>query len=245
MNARTLLFALASVALALTACDKSPPNHREDPPPADDLQVDVTPGPDTLPIDHPPIDQPPVDDGKVSADVQRVSLHQLERSISAVLGNDANGNPITWMLGNANGFSRYGPTLGVADFINTTEENLEPSALYLKFAGDMARDVCNRALAADAQRTVATERVITRFAAPTDTVQSAPAAVDENLRYLKLRFHGVHVDGDGAKLAPLKTLFATAVEKAAGTGTPTAAHVRTGWHAVCVALITDPEFHLY
>lgn len=66
-------------------------------------------------------------------------------------------------------------------------------------------------------------------------------------RYLKLRFHGVKVAADDVQtLAPLRTLFDTVVTKAQGTSAqPTAAHVQTGWHAVCVALVTDPEFHIY
>ncbi|MCA3015787.1 MAG: hypothetical protein INH41_25655, partial [Myxococcaceae bacterium] len=80
----------------------------------------------------------------------------------------------------------------------------------------------------------------------TDTVTSNRAAVDQNLGYLKLRFHGIKVvAGDETTLGPLRTLFDDAVKGAAGTATPTAAHVREGWRAVCVALLMAPEYHLY
>lgn len=87
------------------------------------------------------------------------------------------------------------------------------------------------------------ERLVSR----TDTVKSSPAGVDQNLRYLKLRFHGVRLaDDDVTRIAALRKLFDAVVTKAAGTASaPTQTHVKTGWHALCVALITDPELHIY
>jgi hypothetical protein len=198
--------------------------------------VDTTPGGNTLPVDHPALDAP-----LMSAGARRVTVEQLRRSVPIVLGNDTAGNAITWKVGTKNGFDENGDTLGEADYVNTTEDNLEPAPLYVKFVDDAARDVCTRALAADAARTDASTRVILRHVEKTDTVQSAAAKVDENLRYLKLRFHAAK----DANITPLRTLFDTAVTKAANGATPTAAHVSTGWHVVCVALLTAPEFHIY
>ncbi len=182
--------------------------------------VETAPTGPGLPIDHPPLEEPPA-----SSRMRRVSLFQLKNSIATVLGNDENGKPITWIVSNKEGFTTYGPTLGEADYITLTEDDLEPSALYLKFVTDAARDACNRALDADAKRTESSDRVLLRYA----------DSVDENLRYLKLRFHGIKVQpSDLASIAPLRRLFDA-------VGDP----VRQGWHAVCVALLTDPEFHLY
>ena len=71
----------------------------------------------------------------------------------------------------------------------------------------------------------------------TDTVASNPAAIDKNLRYLLLRFHGVRArDVNNPSVARLKTLFTQVSQKATA---------RAGWQTVCVALATAPEFSLY
>ncbi|HEY0882365.1 MAG TPA: hypothetical protein VGD87_12570, partial [Archangium sp.] len=134
---------------------------------------------------------------------------------------------------------------GEPDYINVVDENLEASTLYQKFMGDMARDGCTRTANADGAL-AQNNRVLMRFVGLTDTVTSNRAGVDSNLRYLKLRFHGVKVaPTDTASLDKLRTVFDSAVRGVAGTNTPTAAHVKEGWRAVCVALITAPEYHLY
>ena len=63
------------------------------------------------------------------------------------------------------------------------------------------------------------------------------AAVDDNLRYLKLRFFAEKVQpGDDAAIADLRALFDSAVKSAAGSQPPTQTHVKEGWRTVCVAL---------
>jgi hypothetical protein len=148
-------------------------------------------------------------------------------------------------VGTQNGFTARSATLGEPDYLSVVDENLEPSPLYLKFMGDAARDACTRTANADASLAQA-QRTLTRFVGLSDTTASHRAAVDENLRYLKLRFHGVKVAADDdAPIAGLRALFDAAVKGAAGTATPTQAHVKEGWRVVCVALLTAPEYHLY
>jgi hypothetical protein len=148
-------------------------------------------------------------------------------------------------VGSNNGFTARSATLGEPDYINVVDENLEASSLYQKFMGDMARDGCTRTANADAAL-AQNARVLMRFVALNDTLTTNAAGVNENLRYLKLRFHGVKVaPTDTTTLADLRTVFDTAVRGAAGTSTPTAAHVKEGWRAVCVSLLTAPEYHLY
>ena len=174
-----------------------------------------------------------------SAGVQRLSVRQLAQTLPVVLG----GN--TWQVGANNGFNTRSATLGEPDYINVVDENLEASSLYQKFMGDMARDGCTRTANADGAL-AQSARVLMRFVSLTDTVTSNRSGVDENLRYLKLRFHGVKVaPTDTASLDGLRTVFDAAVRGAAGTSTPTAAHVKEGWRAVCVSLLTAPEYHLY
>lgn len=248
--------------LVLAACAEEAPPVEQPAGPALDVEDK---GP-VLPIDHPPIDGfgggaatgggagggTSSDAGSggggggavvitpESAGTQRLWIRQLALSMPVVLG----GN--TWMTNSTTqGFTARAATLGEPDYINVVDENLEPSALHLKFMGDAARDGCTRTANADAAL-ASNSRVLMRFVGLTDTVTSNSAGVDANLRYLKLRFHGVKVaTNDGAPIAGLRTVFDAAVRGAAGTATPTAAHVKEGWRSVCVALLTAPEYHLY
>lgn len=181
-----------------------------------------------------------------SSGAQRLSIAQMAASLPAILGTDETGQPITWKIGADDAFGKLSATLGEPDYINVTSENLEPSPLYAKFMTDMARDACNRVIAADATRTDQNKRVTQRFVSLTDTVATNASGVDENLRYLKLRFQGIKVaPTDEAPIKALRTAFDAAVKGAAGPGAITEAHVREGWRTVCVALMTSPEFHLY
>ena len=195
-----------------------------------------------------PTDHPPVDPARIikSAEIRRLSVQQLRKSLPTAFGLDENGEEITWKLGTSNGLDKMADSLGEADFIDTTEDGLEPSPLYLKFMDDVARDVCGRALVADATRTDKLQRVILRHVEPADTAATNPTGVADNLRYLKLRLHGVKLaPDDAASVAPLLELFTAAIDAAAAGETPEEAHVTEGWRAVCVALVVAPEFHLY
>ena len=177
--------------------------------------------------------------GPASAGTRRLSTRQFAQSMAVVLGGS------TWMVGTTNGFDARSRTLGEPDYLATVDENLEPSALFLKFMDDAAKDGCSRTVTADQTR-AANQRVLYKTVSLTDTVASNRAAVDSNLGSLKLRFHGIKVAaGDEVTLAPLRKLFDDAVKGAAGTATPNATHVREGWRAVCVALLMAPEYHLY
>lgn len=194
---KRLLLSAACSALFLAACSDKP--------------VTTDPGPGlkktdegtTLPIDHPTVDIP---DPISSAQPQRMSVRQLRGSFPVVVGNDVDGGVITWKVGATNGLDVYNDTLGEADYINVTNDNLEPSPLYLKFMDDAARDVCSRVLNADWVRTVDSDRQFIRFVSKTDTVTSNPGGVDNNLRYLKLRYHAIKVTND-SEIAGLRKLF--------------------------------------
>jgi hypothetical protein len=204
---------------------------------------------EVLPIDHPPVvalDAGAVDAGAVDAGArppsawsQRLSVRQLAASMPIALG----GN--TWLINTSNGFTVRGPTLGEPDYIGVVDENLEPTALYLKFMADAARDGCTRAVNADAAL-AANQRVLLRFVSPDDSVATNATAVDRNLRYLKLRFHGVKLaEGDTASISRMRALFDTAARVGTDGGSLSQANVREGWRAVCVALLMAPEYHLY
>jgi hypothetical protein len=183
-----------------------------------------------LPVDHPPIEAV-----NVPSSSQRLDVAQLQNAWAVALGKDKNGNDITWRLPDTTpGLARYQRTLGEPDYVQTTDLNHEPSLLYAKFMDDAARSVCDQALDADQLRTKKEERVLLRHIEWTDTTSTT--AIDANLRYLKLRFHGVRI-ANAEAVKPLRDLFLAAAkgDKAA----------REGWRTVCVALVTAPEFHLY
>ena len=201
------------------------------------------PGSPVDPLDHPPVDVPPA--SPISAATKRLSVEQLRRTLPALMGTDKSGNPITWRDGQSPGLDTNAAALGEADYIYVTADETAPGPLYVKFMDDAARSVCDQALEADQARPSAESRVLLRHVGFTDTVASKPTQVDDNLRYLRLRFHGAWTPGDAATIAPLRTLFADSVTALAGTSTPTEAQVMAGWRAVCVSLLTAPELHLY
>ena len=178
--------------------------------------------------------------GSNSGGTTRLSVQQLKNSLPVILGGP------TWQIGAANGFDTRSVTLGEPDYIAVVDENLEPSPLYVKFMQDMGRDACNRAMAADVAQSTMANRSIEKFVALTDTVTSNKAGVDNNLRYLRLVFHGIKVaPTDDLPIASLRKLFDDTVKAAAGVNPPTQANVTEGWRTVCVALLTAPEYHLY
>jgi hypothetical protein len=223
---------------ALAACSSGAPPEPTGP------SLTETPEMPSPPTDHPPID--PAKKPVTSAVAQRVSIAQLRGAFPVILGKDVNGKDITWMSGSIPALDKMADVLGEADYAFVTQDNRDPSALYLKFMDDAARDVCGRALTADAARPKASDRVLLRYVGPTDTETTNAAGVAQNLGYLTLRFHGIKVkEGDTARTAPLLKLFTDSVTAAAAGKAVTAVEVTEGWRAVCVALITAPEFHLY
>jgi hypothetical protein len=195
----------------------------------------------TLPFDHPPIS---IQDGGLGSDggitssaaAQRLSIRQMAASMPVILGGDS------WLINKSNGFNVRSATLGEADYIDVVTENLEASALFMKLMGDAARDGCSRAVNADKSRAQG-DRIIYRFAGLTDTASSNVKAIDDNLRYLKLRFHGVRViASDTSTIASLRTLFSDVVSASAGSAEQ---KVKEGWKTVCVALFSAPEYNLY
>jgi hypothetical protein len=191
------------------------------------------------PLDHPPFGAA---QGS-SAGPRRLTVAQLERSLGIALGKDTQGRDITWRLANGtNGFASVSQALGEPDYLSTTDRAYEPSLLYAKFVDDAARSGCDQALDADATRATKGDRVLLRHVEITDTIETNAAGFDANIRYLKLRIHGVKLAAD-ADTKPLSGLFTTAMK--ASVDPDPQVKGRAGWRAVCVALITAPEFQFY
>jgi hypothetical protein len=197
--------------------------------------------------DAPALDHPPIDPAKLpvtAANPQRLSIDQLRNVLPAAMGKDDQGNDITWLSNGKKGLDVFSTTLGEADFDKVVSEDLTPTPLYLKFMDDAARDACDRSLAADGKRTDPATRSLLRFVALTDIATPDATKVNENLRYLKLRLHGVKVAAtDDTSIKPLLDVFTGGVQGVASKDP--AAQAKNGWRAVCVAMLIAPEFHLY
>lgn len=204
---------LVPVLLVVSACSGTmtsrPPAPEPEPlPPVERLPVSVMP---TMPVTHPDVTGLAV----LSAVPRRLSIDQLERAIDSV----ANLAPGTVKLPAA-----LSVTLGRPDYQRVTEENLEPTPLFMKFLFDIAVGVCSSVSDGEAARPVA-DRLMTRF-----------STRDENLKFMALRFTGL----DGPAAEPLVQRLITVHTAASSSPKP-----RAGYEAACVALITSPEFLLY
>ena len=132
------------------------------------------------------------------------------------------------------------PVLGDPNYVSRVEEPRDVSPLYLKFADDMSRDVCRTMILNEYSPEPTESPVLTRFVDKDDLGDDE--AIDENLRYLSLHFLGEHISaGDAAALAPLRGLFAAAIDFEA----PVHQRAQEGWYATCVAMMASPSFHLY
>lgn len=163
---------------------------------------------------------------------RRMDVDQLDAAMRRATGglgwDDSGGNPQ---------FARFAATLGVPDYVGTTTEDLEVSALFLKFLDDAARSTCDRLIARE-ERAMPAERVFLVHAEIDASLPGDAAEIDENLAYLLLRFHGRRVDPGAEELEPWRELFASA--RAASPDEPSAA-----WRTTCVALFDHPDFYLY
>ncbi|MEO1337096.1 MAG: hypothetical protein AAFV29_15735 [Myxococcota bacterium] len=177
------------------------------------------------PSDEGPAVTDPVDKS-IGQVARRMTVDQMRRTIPMLFDG------ITWTLdgrnGNTSAFDTLSRTLGEPDYIEVTTPNTDPSALFAKFMDDMAGDVCTKAATRDQQTTDLERRLIARY----------PDDVARNLRYLRLKLHGIHVPQDSTDgLEELIQLHDDVVDS---TRSAVAA-----WYAVCVAMVTAPEFLTY
>ncbi len=168
---------------------------------------------------------------------KRMNIDQLD---AALLG--ASGG-LTWTVGGKNQFAALQTTLGKPDFIDMVIEDLAPSTLFQKFLQDAALNVCEALVAKDAKAKPA-DRVYFVHAEPTATPGADAAAVEKNLRYLLLRWHGRQLPQGAPQLESWRFLLAGAQKTAASTKKPAEA-AQQGWQALCVGLVTHPSFYTY
>ena len=138
---------------------------------------------------------------------------------------------------------QFAATLGRPDFAEVTVEGREMSVGFAKLAGDAARQTCRRAVEQDRDTADPAARAILRRIASTDQLDPFDANVGDNLRYLVLRFHGVHATDDAdRRLQPWFTLLQDGLS-ATDEGRFVEAEDR--WIAVCVGLALHPDFVTY
>ena len=173
--------------------------------------------------------------------VRRLPIDVLQASLPVVAGDDAIGEPLTWRVGDQDALSDdvFGTVLGRPDYVAVTEESHAPSSLYVKFVGDLARDLCQQRVDNDLK---VAEPTLWRFA-PVDG-SATDEQIDENLRYLVLRFLGMRLTTGDPYIAKLRNVFdagrATVQDQWAG-GLPDV----EGWRGVCIGLLEAPAFHAY
>ncbi len=192
-----------------------------------------------------PADQGALGDGKAVALLpepeyptrprKRMNIDQLDAALLKASGG------LTWMVAGKNQFEALSATLGKPDFADQVMEDLSPSTIFQKFLQDAALNVCEALIAKDAKAKPA-DQVFFVHALPTATPAKDPAAVEQNLRYLLLRWHGRQLPKGAPQLENWRFLLAGAQKTASGTA---AAQAQAGWQAVCVALATHPSFYTY
>ena len=153
---------------------------------------------------------------------RRLEVDHLRNSIPHLFDG------IQWLDDSENSmWDRLSRTLGEADYLEVTQTNNDPSPLFAKFMDDMASQVCQKALDRDAQTTNAEDRVLVRH----------PEDVDQNLRWLRLKLHGVLSDSEGdASIQAYRQLHASLLAQT---------NLGQAWLGVCMAMLTAPEFMTY
>lgn len=166
---------------------------------------------------------------------RRMDLDQLDATLRRATGGlgwteTRNGQEV-------NLFVDLAATLGKPDFIESTTEDLEPSALFLKFMDDAARSTCARLITRELAADPGDPMFLFIHAQPRDSLATQPDRVEKNLRALLMSFHGRHLDAGAPELQPWKWLMQS-VEHTGGQPVD-------AWRAVCVALINHPDFFTY
>ncbi len=162
--------------------------------------------------------------------MRRMDIDQLNASLRAVTGG------IGWEVNGVDQLEDLASTLGRPDYLQSTSEDLAPSLLFQKFLDDAANSACDELVQREAVGSA--DNVFLVHTTPDDTSLSDPDAVTAELQGALLRFHGHQLDATDPQLESWRWLFDTTVEV---TGGDTLA----GWRAVCIGLITHPDFAMY
>ena len=225
-----MLTALLLGLLAGCGADDDPPGETFGPEP---IQTDPSTGPGSYlddahgtPLGE--VDPPdPAEDGRP---MRRMDIDQLNASLRAVTGG------IGWEIDGVDQLEDLASTLGRPDYEQSTAEDLTPSLLFQKFLDDAANHVCEELVARESVGEP--DNVFLVNATLADTSASNPDAIAADLRGALLRFHGHALDEGDPQLEPWRFLFDTTVDVTGGD-------TYAAWRAVCIGLVTHPDFTLY
>lgn len=246
---RALMKATVAAALALTACDAptTPDGETAAPGETPTAAADRAPAPGgsahSADERAAPAPRAVTEGDPVAVDLlppvqvdarprRRMNLDQLARAMTQVSG----GIGWTELRGNneVDLFEELSATLGKPDYVQVVSENLDPSALFLKFLDDAARSVCAKMIVAD-MGVAAADRTIFKHVEPREA--STDDAVDANLAWMVKRFHSRDLPPQSPRVQSWRWLYDSVVH--------ITAEPIDGWNAVCVGLFTHVDFYSY
>lgn len=203
--------------------------------PSDKGTVDTSIPVDMAVIDAGMVDMSVVEPDQVGRSAGRMTIDQLARSIPIITDG------IRWTEDFGNGpvdmMTILAPTMGAPDYRNITVENLEPTLIIAKFMRDASNRICTEWVARDQEQAVG-ERSLVRHA-EWDSLDEAE--VKATIKALQFRFFARQIPADDdTPIAALYDLFRNASSTAIE-----GREAADGWTAICIALMTDPEFVLY
>lgn len=172
---------------------------------------------------------------------RRMDIDQLSASLELVTGGIGwseydEVESLSSSLVEVDLFEHLSLTLGKPDYLDSTVEDLSAGLLFQKFLDDAAKSACGKLVESEPGR-IASERTLLMTVEADTTLASDPDAVAENVSAALLRYHGRKIEPEDPRIQPWATLFDDVTNI---TGDP-----MEGWRAVCVALITHPDFYSY
>lgn len=222
---------MLAAALAVAGCYRGGAQvSDEDPPPGgvpDDSEGSGSSSDDGADSDEPGHHGQGEVDEPVGRSMRRMTAAQFHRSLVTVTGQP-------WPL-----FDEYAAAMGQADFAEITDEGRELSVTFDKFVHDAALHSCAAAIAADGDGSDSgTTGTVMRWV----TVSERDLVkIRRNLDYLMLRFLGQEMDDEDSRVEPWMALLTAEP----GEGELDDALMRERWTAVCIGLVTHPDFLTY
>lgn len=224
---------MMAAALVVAGCYQGGPQIADD-------GLEPAPPPGRVPADDDGDDGEPGDDGADDGEpghhgegdaeepagrrMRRMTAAQFHRSLVMVTGQP-------WPL-----FDDYAGAMGQADYAEITDEGRELSVTFDKFVHDAALHSCAAAIAADGDGSDAGTVMRWVTVSERDLVK-----IRRNLDYLMLRFLGQEMDAEDPRVEPWMDLLVAEPDE----GELDDALMRERWTAVCIGLVTHPDFVTY
>lgn len=164
-------------------------------------------------------------------ELKRMDIDQLDASIALVTGvrwsEVVSGDTVQL-------FETLSGSLGKPDYQASTDEDLDATLLFQKFLDDAARMTCAEGIRRETTGGIEDKRLLVR-AQIIDRPPVSDDAINANLEEMLLRIHGKRATVD--TITPWRGLFDAVYD---ATQDPAEC-----WRAVCVAMVTHPDFYAY